>query len=146
MNFWDASALVALAVDETHSLMLRQVQDVEDSIAVWWGTPVEFASAMARREREGLLQSNEVSEMLAWLDAMAERWYEVQPDGRIRQLARRLLRVHTLRAADALQLAAAIAVAEDDPSRVGFVSFDSRLKLAASREGFVLPPEIVEGD
>ena len=146
MNFWDASALIALAVDETHSAVLRQARNAQDSIAVWWGTPVEFASAIARREREGELQTNEVPELLAWLDGMAERWYEVQPCERIRLLARRLLRVHTLRAADALQLAAAMEVAEDDPSSVGFVSFDSRLNVAASREGFLLRAEVLGDD
>ena len=74
MNFWDGSALVALIVDERHSPVVRRARDVEESMAVWWGTPVEFAAAMARREREGSLQSKEVTELLAWLDAMADRW------------------------------------------------------------------------
>ena len=59
-------------------------------------------------------------------------------DERHRQFA---VRVHPLRAADSLQLAAALASAEEDPSGVGFVCFDIRLNEAASREGFtVLAP------
>ena len=41
-----------------------------------------------------------------------------------------------LKAADALQLAAALTVAEDDPASIGFVCFDTRLNRAAAREGF----------
>ena len=53
-------------------------------------------------------------------------------------MAQRLLRAHPPGAADSLQLAAALAVAEDDPSGVGFVCFDARLNQAASREGFAV--------
>ena len=45
---------------------------------------------------------------------------------------------HPLRAADSLQLAAAIAAADGDPAGVGFVCFDTRLAGAASREGFAI--------
>jgi predicted nucleic acid-binding protein len=51
-------------------------------------------------------------------------------------VALRLLRVHALRAADSLQLAAAIVAAEHEPSALEFVSLDERLNEAASREGF----------
>lgn len=50
--------------------------------------------------------------------------------------ARRLLRVHALRAADALQLAAAIAASEADPASLKLVTLDERLAEAARREGF----------
>ena len=50
--------------------------------------------------------------------------------------AKRLLRVHDLRTADALQLAAAVYVAEARPSTLEFVSLDDRLLAAARREGF----------
>ena len=95
-------------------------------------------SALARRERDGSLSTEEVSRHLVRLSALSQVWYEVQPSRRIVTLARRLLRVHPLRAADSLQLAAALAVAEDDPSSIGFVCFDVRLNQAASREGFAI--------
>jgi hypothetical protein len=50
--------------------------------------------------------------------------------------AKRLLRVHDLRTADALQLAAAVFVAEARPPTLEFVSLDDRLLAAARREGF----------
>ena len=70
--------------------------------------------------------------------ALSQVWYEAQPDRRIKVLAQRLLRVHPLRAADSFQLAAAPAVAEDEPSSIGFVCFDVRLNQAASREGLAI--------
>lgn len=50
----------------------------------------------------------------------------------------RLLRLHPLRAADALQLAAALVLAEHDPRTLPFVTLDERLALAAEQEGFEL--------
>jgi predicted nucleic acid-binding protein len=54
----------------------------------------------------------------------------------LRQTAIRLLRVHGLRGADALQLGAALAVAEDQPASFRVVTLDDRLGQAAEREGF----------
>jgi predicted nucleic acid-binding protein len=48
----------------------------------------------------------------------------------------RFLRVHPLRAADALQLAAAFTAAERRPSSLAFVCMDEKLLAAAKREGF----------
>jgi predicted nucleic acid-binding protein len=54
----------------------------------------------------------------------------------LRNDARRLVRVHDLRAADAFQLAAARIAADGEPAALPFVTLDERLTLAASREGF----------
>ncbi len=136
MNFWDTSALVALGVDEAHRPLALRILEADDRMAVWWGATVEYAAAISRREREGSLRLKEASENLVRLRELSQVWYEVQPGRRIKALAERLLRVHPLRAADSLQLAAAIACAEEDPSSIGFVCFDARLSDAASREGF----------
>ncbi len=53
--------------------------------------------------------------------------------------ARRLLRVHTLRAFDALQLAAASHWAEGHAYGRLLHTFDARLGAAARREGFIVP-------
>ena len=59
----------------------------------------------------------------------------------VRRHAERLVESHPLRAADALQLGAALAAAEDDPAGLEFVTLDRRQALAAEREGFrVLGP------
>lgn len=51
-----------------------------------------------------------------------------------------------LRAADALQLAAALAAAENNPSALSIVTLDDRLAEAAEREGFPLMRERVTND
>ena len=138
MNFWDTSALVVLSVDEPHRQTALRVLEADDQIVVWWGSAIEYVAAVSRREREGSLKTEEVSEHLGRLNALSQVWYEVQPSWRIKAVAQRLLRVHPLRAADSLQLAAALVAAEDDPSSIGFVCFDARLNQAASREGFAI--------
>ena len=145
MNFWDSSALVALVADEPLAPIARRVLDADRQVAVWWGTSVECVAALARKEREDTTRDDSAAgtavaaERMRRLDVLAGRWHEVQPDRRIKALARRLVRVHPLRAADGLQLAAAIALADDEPAGIGFLSFDAQLNRAASREGFTLP-------
>ena len=138
MNFWDTSALIALSVDESHRRFALRVLEADDRMAVWWGSTVEYVAAVSRREREGSLTAAEASDIIRRLHALSQVWYEVQPGPRVRDLAQRLLRVHPLRAADSLQLAAALMSAEEDPSGTGFVCFDTRLNEAASREGFAI--------
>lgn len=46
------------------------------------------------------------------------------------------MRLHPLRAADALQLAAALVLSDFEPRTLPFVTLDDRLASAARREGF----------
>lgn len=101
----------------------------------WWATGVECASAIARLEREGGLTSEATRQALERLDALAAGWHEIQPVESVRRMARRLLRVHALRAADSLQLAAALVASEGHPGSLRFVSLDGRVIDAARREG-----------
>lgn len=104
----------------------------------WWATPVEMASAVARREREGKISAEEADAALKAAKRLAAAWHEVVPSDVIRRTAERLLRVHPLRAADSLQLSAALIVANHDPATLEMICFDSRLTAAARREGFVV--------
>jgi len=134
MIFWDSSAVVPLLVDEAPRDPLLQLLRRDPGMLVWWGTPVECASAIARREREGALGAASLA--LDRLRAVAREWHEVLATETVRSVALRMLRVHALRAADSLQLAAAFVAAEHDPSSLEFVSLDDRLVEAADREGF----------
>lgn len=140
MRFWDASALVPLLVDEARSGWARALLESDDEVIAWWGTPVECASAVARLEREERLSPQRASAALALLDSIAAASTEVSPGEAVRARARRLLRVHRLRSADALQLAAALVASEDHPETLPFVSLDERLAVAADREGFPVVP------
>jgi hypothetical protein len=73
---------------------------------------------------------------IARLTELRQRWIEVQPTEVLRDLAEVLLQRHPLRAADAMQLAAALIWAKQLPRKRVFVCLDSRLAEAASKEGF----------
>lgn len=137
MRYWDSSALIAMLVTEAASEAVRTEHARDIEMATWWGTQVECVSALARLERERALSSADLAAAFHRLDELASGWIEVQPSQRLRVTAVRLLRTHALRAGDALQLAAASAVAEDHPRSLPFVTRDARLALAAEREGFV---------
>jgi predicted nucleic acid-binding protein len=141
MRFWDSSAIVPLTVSETSSVALRGLLAEDPEMVVWWSTEIECVSALARRERERQVSGDDFLAAMTDLTAFAANWQEVAPTREVRETAKRLLRLHPLRGADALQLAAALAVAENDPASLSFVTLDLRLRDAASRHGFlqVLP-------
>lgn len=138
MRFWDSSALVPLCVQEPSSAAVVALIRDDPGIAVWWATQVECASALARLEREGSLNAANAAQAFDRLDRLAASWFQVEPVDEMREVARRLLRVHHLRAADALQLAAAYVVAERRPPTLEVVTLDDRVADAGAREGFVL--------
>ncbi|HJR60983.1 MAG TPA: hypothetical protein VJ813_16350 [Vicinamibacterales bacterium] len=139
MRFWDSSAVVPLLVSEdaTDAMIARIREDRE--IAVWWATHLECASAIARLEREGA-PADGVARAFARLDELSDAWAEVEPHQELHDVARRLLRVHPLRAADALQLAAAYVVSERRPPTLEIVTLDDRVRRAAVKEGFIALP------
>jgi uncharacterized protein len=136
MRFWDSSAIAPLITEEPTRGRLLELLDADPEILAWWGTPIELASALARRERDGTVTADEVAAALSAARALAATWHEVAPTDAVRRSAERLLRVHPLRAAGSLQLAAALVAASHDPHSIEFVCLDSRLAAAAQREGF----------
>ncbi len=105
-------------------------------MTVWWGTVVECESALARRRRQGSFPEASFREGQVLLRDIEAAWYVVEPSAAVRDKAVRLLWVHGLTAADALQLSAALAWCEERPSGHEFVSLDERLAEAAALEGF----------
>jgi len=136
MKFWDSSVIVPLLVNQASSSAVRGEAERDPDLVVWWGTGLECVSAFTRLEREGKITAAELISAIDNLPVLAASWQEIQPAARVRQTAERLLRVHPLRAADALQLAAAIIAADSDPRSLAFVTLDDRLARAAEREGF----------
>lgn len=136
MRYWDSSALVPLLVGEASTPAVLAAFTADPEVITWWASGVECVSALVRLERESNLQSTALDASLQRLQALSAAWQEVQPVAPVRRIASRLLRVHPLRAGDALQLAAAVAAAEDVPLSLPFVTLDDRLALAAGREGF----------
>lgn len=147
MRFWDASAIVPLLVSESQTDFCRGLLQDDSACVVWWATSVECVSAIVRASREELLDPKETPRALRRLSALAELWAEVNPTVPLRHSAERLLQMHSLRAADSLQLAAAIAWCEGETTTREFISFDTRLSTAARAEGFtVVPQSVLEQD
>ena len=138
MKYWDTSALVPLLVDEPATSNRLALLSQDRNIATWWGTSVECASALHRLDLESGLAADRLEDAWGSLRNLADTWNEIGPSERLRRRAQRLLGVHALRAADALQLAAALVAADEDPTTLEFVSSDFRLSEAARREGFTV--------
>ncbi len=138
MKFWDSSAVVPLIVREPESSVLEAIAKADQKLVVWWGTQIECASALARRRWDGALNDGEERMALDLLSVLVGAWTEVSPTLAVRETAMRLSRVHQLRAADAVQLGAALEWVSGWPSRAELVTRDDRLALAAEREGFAV--------
>jgi predicted nucleic acid-binding protein len=108
-------------------------------IVIWTLTPVEILSALQRLLRGGQLTEGEAIQADSVLFEFSRRFHRIVDVERVKTIAYRVLRVHNLRAADALQLAAAIAWADGYPPGLFLHTFDRQLATAALREGFVSP-------
>lgn len=136
--FWDTSALVPLCCFQPQSAQARQVARTYSRQVVWWGTIIEAVSSLNRLTRENALTVAESRQAFARLDYLRSRWNEVQPTEEVRERAERLLRIHRLRAADALQLAAALIWCDDRPRGRALIGADGNLSEAAGAEGFTI--------
>jgi predicted nucleic acid-binding protein len=139
MRYWDSSALLPLLVGERQSGRMEQLLRDDPAVVTWWATPVECVSALARLERTGMLSSAGMRLALTRLTAASAGWMEIPASTAVRDQAIRLLRLHPLRAADALQLAAALIASNFQPDSLEFISLDGHQSEAAEREGFRVP-------
>ena len=140
MRFWDSSAIIPLCLKEKASEAVKGLMKDDEDIVVWWTTYIECLSALSRRQREGVLTSGDAAKARAVLSALAAAWSEVQPTELVRLRAERLLSIHPLRAADALQLAAALVWAQETPRGLDFVCLDQNLRESSLKEGFFIKP------
>lgn len=141
VRFWDTSALVPLLVTERETARAERWLREDAGVVVWTLTRVELLSAFARRRRAEpgaarRLQAARRDLLSAW-----EHWSEITAVDVVRRHAERVVETHPLRAADALQIGAALVAAEDTPAGLEFVTLDHEQAQAAEREGFrVLGP------
>ncbi len=139
MKFWDASAVVPLCLDQPASPQAKAFLQEDPAIVVWWGSTVECWSAFARLRRDRVITQDEEDLARTHLETLERSWVEIHPTGEVRGHAARLLKLHTLRAGDALQLAAALVWAGSPPSGA-MVVLDRVLREAARLEGFTVRP------
>jgi predicted nucleic acid-binding protein len=135
--FWDTTILVTLCVDQAHTAQANLFED-KFRLAVWWATHIEIASALAQLLREHRITPVEYVHATLQAEGLANLWRVVVPSAKIALGARGLLERYPLRAADALQLAAALEWCDGNPKGEVFLTFDKRLREAAGLAGFTL--------
>jgi predicted nucleic acid-binding protein len=119
---------------------MQRVLNSDPDIVTWWATRVECVSALARRARSGESSPELLGAARLRFEQLAAVWREIEPNESLRASALALLERHQLRAADALQLAAAMVARSRWDSDLAFVTLDLRLAEAASAEAFVVLP------
>ena len=126
MRYWDASALVPVIVAEEGTALARSWLEEDAAVVTWALTAVELTSAIERRARQRLLGIDGRRRALELVRQLAEGWDEVTDLLAVRRQALTYLARHNLRAADALQLAAAFLTSEGDPPSLGFTCLGSK--------------------
>ncbi len=101
---------------------------------------MECMVAISRLKRENKLTETGEEETRTNLDELSADWLEIESTGELRLLAMLVSKAYPLKAADALQLAAALRWCEGNTDGTNFACLDNQLRRAAEDEGFdVLP-------
>jgi uncharacterized protein len=136
VRFWDTSALLPLVIEEPRTLALRPLMERFLDPVVSFITPLELDAAVRRRTRA----LNDVDDVkVRHLMLHRELLVISEVDATIKR-ARRLIARHRLRAADAIQLAAAI-LAREQVQHFPVITLDAELAAAAKAEGFTVLPD-----
>jgi hypothetical protein len=131
--------VVPLLVEQDASVRAVTWITADDALVLWTLTPVEVVSALRRLAREEVLDEHAVQRAEVRLHELVGACHVVFDVEPVKALATRLLRLHPLRAFDALQLGAALHWSEQHPQGRTLHTLDQRLAIAARREGFLVP-------
>lgn len=140
MKFWDSSALVPLIVEEPASAELGRFLAEDPDFLVWTLTSVELLSMLGRLGRVAAGLDDLIPGLRSDALDLVERAVIVSDVDGVRRRAERLVGVHPLTAADAMQLGAAIIASGDRPETLPFVTLDRPLARCAQLEGFQVWP------
>lgn len=144
MKFWDTSALVPLLVDEAATTEVRQMFVSDPEVVIWMLTSVELLSAIGRLGRRAAGIDDLVPALRSEALELVSRCAVVCEVEGVRRRAERLVGVHPIAAADAMQIGAALVACEDRPERLEIVTLDAQLARCAQLEGFrVIAPVLV---
>lgn len=140
MRYWDSSALVPCLIRQAATPLCERLLTADREVVTWWATPIECASALHRERRSGRISPDAATAALDHLERMSDHLVLVEAGRIVRDRALRLLAVHPIISADALQLAAALIWSAERPRGREFVTLDGRLATAAREEGFAVLP------
>jgi hypothetical protein len=133
--YWDSSALVPLCVPQSQSIRAGVLYESYE-VVTWWATKVEMISGLTRLERMGQISHVQFLHGKQLAGEIVRDWVSVGSSASIAPDACALLEAHPLRAADALQLAAAFEACDHKPLGYVFVTADQRQAEAARQSGF----------
>ena len=135
--FWDTSAIIHICVPGQSASAAKRILS-RDAVVVWWAARVEVRSVLERLRKEEAISSRAYDASRNRLEALLESWREILPSETLRELACVQLERFPIRAADALQLSAALIWCNQKPRGRVFVCSDLRLGDAARRAGFTV--------
>lgn len=142
--FFDTSALVKRYAGETGSAWVKSIAD-GNYIFIARITFVEFISAIEKQRRStppSFTEENASRALKAFSLDFENDYSKINISNDLIYAAGRLIRKHTLRAYDAVQLAAAIEVQQlrtaSNLSGLTLVSADKELNAAAEAEGLIV--------
>ena len=133
MRFWDSSALVPLLVVEDGTKIAARWLRQDPGIVVWTLTLVELISALARRRRRDPRHTEVISAARRDVLEIWGRWSEITAIEIVRRHAERLVEAHPIKAADALQIGAALVAAQQTPELYEFVTLDDRRRPPSAK-------------
>jgi predicted nucleic acid-binding protein len=136
IGFWDTSAILPLCCSQIFTTQSKKWLRKYPKVVVWWGTPVEINSGLARLKQGGHLTEKEVVKSLKLWEKLKKTARIVSPVERVLELANDLPENYGLRALDSFQLAAALVWSQEKPRRRPFITADERLAKAAEKAGF----------
>ena len=139
--YLDTSALIKLHIEEEGTAGVVDLIRGADNgdIIILEITPLEFRSALRRKERRGEISAFDSNAALAWLEQQAESMYRVESfTPTVANEAARLIDLYPLKAYDAVQLAGCLIAKAVMPLPLTFVCADFRLCVAASLEGLAV--------
>jgi predicted nucleic acid-binding protein len=126
-------------VRETGSVTVRKL--LREPAATSRLSEVEVASALARLAREASISTTERDRALEMLTDDFQTFWVVELIPEVTSLARTLLARHSLRAADAIQLASCLHLRREISTGLPIVVFDDRLAKAAANEDVLVIPD-----
>jgi predicted nucleic acid-binding protein len=133
--FWDASALVPLCVGQSTTNRAAIFYKKYEAV-IWWATPLEISSALARLLRMKQVDPQDWLKCRQLATDLIDSCFVIQPSDVLLSQAMQLVETYDLRAADALQLSAALQWSEGAPQARIFLTSDQRLRDAAALRGF----------
>ena len=133
--YLDTSALVKLYVAEEGSAEVKKRIQQADHVATAVVTYPEARSALARRQREGVLSARGIRRAVEVLDRDLDTFVIVELQKSVAHLAGELAESHALRGFDAIHLACALELGRLIGTPPAFLTFDTRQAAASMTEG-----------